>query len=99
MSPSDDSSYDRSLDSNESTAPVKKKYTRRRLLPRSKNGCWILCASCFKFGIECDYNPVKPDYVTDKNLRKQKLIDITTTRKKQASICGGTKSKKSKSAN
>ncbi|RLV93942.1 Transcriptional regulatory protein UME6 [Spathaspora sp. JA1] len=112
VSSSDETSDERSSESNEAFAPVKKKYTRRRLLPRSKNGCWIcrikhlkcdesrpVCGSCLKFGIDCDYNPVKPDYVTDKNLRKQKLIDITTTRKKQATIRGDSKKKKSKSGN
>lgn len=72
------------------------KHTRRRLLPRSKNGCWIcrikhlkcdearpVCTSCSKFGIECDYSPVKPGYVLDKNLRKEKLIDISILRKQK----------------
>lgn len=78
--------------------PVKKKYTRRRLLPRSKNGCWICrikhlkcdevrpaCASCIKFGIQCDYSPEKPEYVVNKELKKQKLIEITMTRKRHTS--------------
>lgn len=71
-----------------------KKYTRRRLLPRSKNGCWICrikhlkcdevkpsCTSCVKYGINCDYSPDKPNYVVDKNLRNKKLIEITQIRK------------------
>ncbi|KAK6461943.1 UME6 C6 zinc finger URS1-binding protein-like protein [Scheffersomyces coipomensis] len=71
-----------------------KKYTRRRLLPRSKNGCWICrikhlkcdevrphCASCLKFGIECDYSKDKPDYVIDKQLRLQKLDELSLIRK------------------
>lgn len=86
-----------------SSSPVKKKYTRRRLLPRSKNGCWICrikhlkcdevrpaCASCNKFGIECDYSPDKPEYVINKELKKQKLIEITMTRKRN---CSGSRKK------
>ncbi|CUM46607.1 Fungal Zn(2)-Cys(6) binuclear cluster domain-containing protein [Debaryomyces fabryi] len=75
-----------------------KKYTRRRLLPRSKNGCWIcrikhlkcdetrpFCTSCAKLGIECDYSSERPDYITDKNLKKEKLASISVIRKlKQA---------------
>ncbi|ODV81012.1 uncharacterized protein CANTADRAFT_4996 [Suhomyces tanzawaensis NRRL Y-17324] len=81
-----------------------KKYTRRRLLPRSKNGCWIcrikhlkcdekrpVCTSCVKFGIECDYSAEKPAYVTDKNLRKEKLTSITLVRKQKQT--GGKKFK------
>lgn len=73
---------------------VKKKYTRRRLLPRSKKGCWICrikhlkcdevrpsCGACLRFGLSCDYNPTKPDYVTDKELRQKKLSEISMTRK------------------
>lgn len=71
-----------------------KKYTRRRLLPRSKNGCWIcrikhlkcdevrpVCTSCTKFGIQCDYAIEKPLYVLDKDLRREKLLEITKVRK------------------
>ncbi|KAG7196228.1 uncharacterized protein KQ657_000241 [Scheffersomyces spartinae] len=87
-------SSDRSDSSVGSNGMIKKKHTRRRLLPRSKNGCWIcrikhlkcdekrpVCASCHKFGIVCDYSPQKPDYVLDKNIRKQKLIEISLVRK------------------
>ncbi|RCK56124.1 Transcriptional regulatory protein UME6 [Candida viswanathii] len=76
-------------------APVKKKHTRRRLLPRSKKGCWIcrikhlkcdevtpVCGGCAKFGLQCDYSPEKPDYVTDKYLRQQKLDEVSLIRKK-----------------
>ncbi|KAK6202408.1 UME6 C6 zinc finger URS1-binding protein-like protein [Scheffersomyces amazonensis] len=82
-----------SEDQNDAEAKPKK-YTRRRLLPRSKNGCWICrikhlkcdevrpnCSSCLKFGIHCDYSKDKPDYVTDKQLRKEKLEELSTVRK------------------
>ncbi len=75
--------------------PVKKKHTRRRLLPRSKKGCWIcrikhlkcdevtpVCGGCAKFGLQCDYSPEKPDYVTDKFLRQQKLEEVSLIRKR-----------------
>lgn len=74
-----------------------KKHTRRRLLPRSKEGCWICrikhlkcdeskpsCSSCIKYGIACDYSPDKPGYVIDKNLRKEKLIEISQIRKQNS---------------
>ncbi|KAF6063114.1 Fungal Zn(2)-Cys(6) binuclear cluster domain family protein [Candida albicans] len=61
-----------------------KKHTRRRLLPRSKKGCWIcrikhlkcdevtpICGGCAKFGLQCDYSSEKPAYVTDKILRQR----------------------------
>ncbi|CAN3360378.1 hypothetical protein DICA1_D12970 [Diutina catenulata] len=84
-----------------------KKHTRRRLLPRSKNGCWICrikhlkcdeirpeCSSCLRFGIECDYSETKPDYVADKNLRREKLLAISLMRKSK----GAAKPKKKKPA-
>lgn len=77
-----------------STSEKPKKHTRRRLLPRSKNGCWIcrikhlkcdetrpVCMSCSKLGIECDYSVERPDYITDKELRKTKLASISVIRK------------------
>ncbi|KAK6456060.1 UME6 C6 zinc finger URS1-binding protein-like protein [Scheffersomyces xylosifermentans] len=83
-----------------------KKYTRRRLLPRSKNGCWICrikhlkcdeirptCTSCAKFGIECDYNPEKPEYVTDKNQRKEKLMTLSIVRKQKQTTAKAPKSR------
>ncbi|CAK9683866.1 unnamed protein product [Candida parapsilosis] len=82
--------------------PVKKKYTRRRLLPRSKKGCWICrikhlkcdevrpsCGACVRFGLTCDYSPTKPDYVTDKELRQKKLSEITITRKQNQALDKG----------
>lgn len=84
-----------------------KKYTRQRLLPRSKNGCWIcrikhlkcdeckpVCKSCHRFGIECDYSAEKPLYVSDKTLRKEKLASIAQSRKSSSS--GGIQKKKSR---
>ncbi|CAK9436013.1 uncharacterized protein LODBEIA_P05880 [Lodderomyces beijingensis] len=72
----------------------KKKYTRRRLLPRSKRGCWTCrvkhvkcdetrptCKNCAKFGLSCDYSVVKPDYVSDPRLRALKLQETAITRK------------------
>lgn len=83
-----------SLLSSQTALDKPKKYTRRRLLPRSKNGCWIcrikhlkcdetrpICTSCAKLGIECDYSPERPDYITDKNLKKEKLASISVIRK------------------
>lgn len=73
--------------------PGVKKYTRRRLLPRSKNGCWIcrikhlkcdenkpICSTCEKYGITCDYSMEKPDYVIDSDLRNEKLMEISQIR-------------------
>lgn len=73
-----------------------KKHTRRRLLPRLKNGCWICrikhlkcdeirpnCSLCLRFGISCDYLADKPDYVTDKEKRKEKLMSISLLRKQK----------------
>lgn len=84
-----------------------KKHTRRRLLPRLKNGCWICrikhlkcdeirpeCLLCPRFGIECDYLETKPDYVVDKNLRREKLLAISLMRK----LKGAAKPKKKKPA-
>lgn len=72
-----------------------KKHTRRKLNPRSRNGCWIcrikhvkcdeerpVCHGCKKYNIECDYSPKKPAYVTDKNLRQEKLQQIARPRAK-----------------
>ncbi|EMG45481.1 UME6 C6 zinc finger URS1-binding protein-like protein [Candida maltosa Xu316] len=80
---------------NTNEVPVKKKHTRRRLLPRSKKGCWICrikhlkcdevmpcCGGCSKFGLSCDYSPEKPLYVTDKFLRSQKLNEVSLIRKR-----------------
>lgn len=74
---------------------VKKKHTRRRLLPRSKKGCWIcrikhlkcdevtpICGGCAKFGLQCDYSSEKPAYVTDKILRQEKLTEVSLIRKR-----------------
>lgn len=92
-----DNDSSNSVNSN-GTGNKPKKYTRRRLLPRSKLGCWIcrikhlkcdenrpVCSSCVKFGIDCDYSIDKPDYVLDKNLRKEKLLTISLIRKQNQS--------------
>lgn len=86
-----------SLSSSDVSKP--KKYTRQRLLPRSKDGCWIcrikhlkcdeckpVCKSCQRFGIECDYSEEKPLYVTDKNMRKEKLASIAQVRRSSTTI-------------
>ncbi|KAI5968745.1 UME6 [Candida margitis] len=99
------------FDTNKDEPMVKKKHTRRRLLPRSKKGCWICrikhlkcdevrpcCGACLRFGLTCDYNPNKPDYVTNKELRQKKLNEITMVRKQnQASEKGSTKKERTKS--
>lgn len=85
-----------SLLSTNSALDKPKKYTRRRLLPRSKNGCWIcrikhlkcdearpICTSCAKLGIDCDYSSERPDYITDKNLKREKLASISVIRKQK----------------
>lgn len=72
-----------------------KKHTRRKLNPRSRNGCWIcrikhlkcneerpVCLGCKKYGLECDYSAEKPGYVTDKVLRQEKLQQIARPRNK-----------------
>lgn len=89
---------DGSTPSSTPTTGKPKKHTRRRLLPRSKKGCWIcrikhlkcdeirpVCTSCYKFGIECDYLVDKPDYILDKALRKEKLDAISLVRKQKQS--------------
>ena len=40
-----------------------------------------VCGGCAKFGLQCDYSPEKPDYVTDKFLRQQKLEEVSLIRK------------------
>ncbi|EDK40339.2 hypothetical protein PGUG_04437 [Meyerozyma guilliermondii ATCC 6260] len=78
-----------------------KKHTRRKLNPRSRNGCWIcrikhvkcdeerpVCNGCKKYNLECDYSPDKPAYVTDKNLRQEKLQQIARPRNKSGSDKG-----------
>ncbi|CUM63121.1 uncharacterized protein PRCAT00000688001 [Priceomyces carsonii] len=86
-----------------------KKHTRRRLLPRSKNGCWIcrikhlkcdearpVCSSCTKFNIDCDYSSVKPEYVTNKELRNIKLVEISNQIRQNQTTTRGEKVKKTR---
>ncbi|CAI5757483.1 unnamed protein product [Candida verbasci] len=75
------------------------KFKRKSILPRSKNGCWICrikhlkcdemkpeCNNCLKFGLECDYSPTKPDYVTNKALRVEKIAEYSRFRKEYQSL-------------
>lgn len=75
--------------------PVPKKHTRKHIMARSRNGCWIcrikhlkcderkpVCYNCVRFGIQCDYSPNRPDYVSDKELRRRKLDSITTKKRR-----------------
>lgn len=78
-------------------AAAPKKHTRRKLNPRSRNGCWIcrikhvkcneerpICHGCKKYNLECDYSAEKPAYVTDKNLRQEKLQQIARPRNRSS---------------
>lgn len=77
--------------------PAPKKYTRKHVMARSKKGCWIcrikhlkcderkpVCHNCVRFDIKCDYSPDRPDYVTDKDLRRRKLDSITTKKRRNS---------------
>lgn len=82
-----------------------KKHTRRRLLPRSKSGCWIcrikhlkcdesrpICSLCLKFDLECDYSIEKPPYVLNPALRQEKLSRTSVLRRlKRGTDAGKTK--------
>lgn len=74
--------------------PVKK-HTRKHIMARSRSGCWIcrikhlkcdeikpVCKNCTRFGIQCDYSADRPDYVSNKELRRQKLDRITTKKRR-----------------
>jgi hypothetical protein len=71
------------------------------VISRSKNGCWTcrirkkkcteerpFCIQCGKLGITCDgYSDIKPDFVIDMTLQREKLNEIkaiTSKRKKIA---------------
>lgn len=73
-----------------------KKHTRKHVLARSRNGCWIcrikhlkcdeirpVCRNCTRFGVQCDYSTARPDYVSNIELRRQKLDTITTLRRRR----------------
>lgn len=72
-----------------------KKHTRKHTLARSRNGCWVcrikhlkcdetrpVCSNCTRFGIQCDYSPNRPSYVSNSELRRQKL-EATTSLKRR----------------
>lgn len=76
-----------------------KKYTRKHVMARSKKGCWIcrikhlkcderkpVCHNCVRFDIKCDYSPERPDYVTDRELRRRKLDSITTKKRRNSAM-------------
>lgn len=75
--------------------PPVKKHTRKHILARSRSGCWIcrikhlkcdesrpVCIKCTKFGIQCDYSPHRPEYVSNMEMRRQKLDAITTKKRR-----------------
>lgn len=74
------------------------KRTRKHSMARSRSGCWICrikhlkcdedkpaCKNCSRVGIQCDYSPTRPDYVSNLELRRRKLVTVTT--KKRRSPC------------
>lgn len=78
--------------------PLVKKHTRKHIMARSRSGCWIcrikhlkcdeckpVCNNCTRFGIQCDYSVDRPAYVSNKELRRQKLDAITTKKRKPRS--------------
>lgn len=82
--------------------PAVKKYTRKNIMARSKKGCWICrikhvkcderkpsCHKCIRFDIECDYSPERPDYVTDREIRRKKLDSITSKKRRHSGKFGG----------
>lgn len=77
------------------TSKVQKKRVRHHIMARSRSGCWIcrikhlkcdeckpVCANCTRFGIQCDYSAERPDYVSNKELRRQKLDSLTTKKRR-----------------
>lgn len=74
-----------------------KKHTRKHIMARLRNGCWIcrikhlkcdehrpVCQNCTRFGIQCDYSADRPLYVLDKELRRVKLDTINTKKRRLA---------------
>lgn len=72
-----------------------KKHTRKHIMARLRNGCWIcrikhlkcdenrpVCKNCTRFGIQCDYTKDRPDYVLNKELRRVKLDAINTKKRR-----------------
>lgn len=93
------------------SSDLPKKHTRRRLLPRSKSGCWICrikhlkcdearpaCSLCQKFGLECDYSPQKPAYVVDPALRLKMLSKTSFLRRLKRTTPEGPKRRRSNGA-
>lgn len=82
---------------NQEPQPVqKKKHKRTHTQKRSREGCWICrikhlkcdetrpaCNHCKRFGVACDYNPDRPDYVSDWGLRRKKLDELAAQRRKK----------------
>lgn len=77
-------------------APPKKKHKRRHTQKRSRMGCWIcrikhlkcdetrpVCNHCKRFGVACDYSPDRPDYVSDMSLRRKKLNELASQRRRK----------------
>lgn len=75
--------------------PARKKHKRRHTQKRSRLGCWICrikhlkcdetrpcCNHCRRFGVACDYNPERPNYVSDKELRRKKLDELSAQRRR-----------------
>lgn len=75
--------------------PLPKKCTRKHSLARSRSGCWICrikhlkcdeqkpaCKNCSRAGIECDYSPLRPDYVSNMELRRRKLVTVTSKKRR-----------------
>lgn len=69
------------------------KHRRKQIMSRSRNGCWICrikhlkcderrpsCDNCTRFGIDCDFSEVRPAYVADHELRREKLNSIAKKR-------------------
>lgn len=87
----------KSNEENQEAQPVpKKKHKRTHTQKRSREGCWICrikhlkcdetrpaCNHCNRFGVACDYNPDRPDYVSDWGLRRKKLDELAAQRRKK----------------
>lgn len=73
--------------------PLEKK---RKLGPRSKNGCWTCrvrhkacpeekprCSQCVRLNLKCDYSTTRPKYMTDPVVQASKLKEIKNITFKQ----------------
>lgn len=76
---------------------VPKKRRRKHVMARSRTGCWICrikhlkcdelrpsCNNCSRFGIQCDFAEIRPEYVLDMNLRREKLNSIAKKRRRSS---------------